>query len=358
MNYSLIMKPFHTVLLLLSALFITTNCAAQPPLKEVRLDARHIVFLLDSAAAAQAITYDKRDGYFEKVTLAEMSIQMKRALSPTDTREKVLPEYIAYLKSDVLDYSHAESKFTAEVIEKVFKTSESVAPGAFPDTLLLIKTKGRHYGDGVWYTRENCIIIPANELASKKTNPFTTTMFHELFHVYSRLQPKKSAQLYKLIGFESIGYENLRIPQQLSDRILHNPDGVDFAQKIILKQTDGSVKQAIPVIYANQPGFKAGNTEFFGYVEFNVYEVEQNTDGTWRVLTKEDGLTSTLSLQSQPDFFAQIKDNTGYIIHPDEVLADNFSFVMTRQKSPALTEKFSPAGKQLLADIEKVLKEK
>ena len=358
MNDVLITRYLQNILPFFLVVFLAANCQSQPALREVRLDARHIVFLLDSAAAAHSITYDKRDAYFERVTLAEMSIQMKQELGPTDTREKWLPAYLAFLKSDVSDYSHAESKFTAEVIEKVFKTSESVAPGIFPDTLFLIKTKGRHYGDGVWYTRENCIVIPANELASRKTNPFTTTMFHELFHVYSRLQPRKSAQLYQLIGFEAIGYQNLRLPAQLSERILHNPDGVDFAQKITLKQSDGSVKQAIPVIYANRPGFKPGSAEFFGYVEFNLFQIEKNEDGSWRVLTKDDGFTSTLSLDSQPDFFAQIRDNTGYIIHPDEVLADNFSFVMSRQKSPALTEKFSVAGKQLLTEIEKILKEK
>jgi len=358
MNNSLIMRRLQGAMLLVLVLSIATNCQSQPPLKEVRLDAKHIVYLLDSTAASHAITYDKRDGYFEKVTLVEMSIQMRKELAATDTREKWLPGYIEFLKSDVADYSHAESKFTAEVIEKVFKTSQSFAPGVFPDTLLLIKTKGRHYGDGVWYTRENCIVIPANELGSRKTNPFTTTMYHELFHVYSRLQPKKSAQLYQLIGFEAIGYQNLRMPPQLSERILHNPDGVDFAQKITLKQSDGTVKQAVPVIYANKTGYRSGINEFFGYVEFNLFEINQNADSTWQILTKEDGFTSTLSLDSQPDFFAQIRDNTGYIIHPDEVLADNFSFVMVRQKSPAMTEKFSAAGKQLLTEIEKVLKGK
>jgi hypothetical protein len=270
----------------------------------------------------------------------------------------MLPDYVAFLKSDVLNYTHAESKFTADVIKKVFETSESVSPGIFPDTLLLIKTKGRHYGDGVWYTRENCIIIPANELASQKTNPFTTTMFHELFHVYSRLQPKKSDQLYQLIGFEELGYNSLRIPKALSERVLHNPDGVDFAQKITLKQADGTVIEAVPVLYANQPGYQPGNNEFFGYVEFNLFQIEKNSDGSWRVITKDNGFTSTLSLDKQPDFFNQIKDNTGYIIHPDEVLADNFSFVMGRKKSSALTVKFSEGGKKLLDDIEKILKEK
>lgn len=344
-------------LCLLSVLFLL-ECKAQPAVKEVRLDGKHIVYLLDSTDAAKAITTDHRDAYFQKVRLTEMSIQMKRELTAADTREKMLPEYVAFLKSDVLSFSADEAKFTADVIKKVFETSEKVAPGIFPDTILLIKTKGRHYGDGVWYTRENCIIIPANELDSKKTNPFTTTMFHELFHVYSRLNPQKSDKLYQLIGFQEIGYQNLRIPPALSDRLLHNPDGVDFAQKITLRQADGSTIEAIPVLYANQAGYQSSITEFFGYLEFNLFQVEKNADGSWRVLTKEDGLTSTLSIDKQPDFFNQIKDNTGYIIHPDEVLADNFAFVMGRSKSAALTAKFSPAGKKLLDDIEQLLKEK
>lgn len=350
------MKILQNIPTFLLLLFCGVNCQAQAPLKEVRLDAKHIVFLLDSAAAGRAVTLDRSDGFFEKVKLAEMSIQMKRELTPSDTRESLLPAYMEYLKEDASDYTYAESKFTAEVIEKVFKTAESVAPGIFPDTLLLIKTKSRYYGEGVWYTRENCIIIPANELASKKTNPFTTTMYHELFHVYSRLHPAKSAELYQLIGFESIGYNNLRMPKSLSERILHNPDGVDFAQMIHLKQPDSTTIQAIPVISANNPGFKKGSDEFFSYLQFNLFQVEKNADGSWKVLTKEDGITSTLTLDSQPDFFRQIRDNTGYIIHPDEVLADNFSFIMVKQKSPALTVKFSLAGKQLLVDMEKILK--
>ena len=352
------MKNAQLLFALFLSLAFLTECEAQPPLREVRLDAKHIVLLLDSAAAATAITYDRRDTYFDKVTLGEMSIQMKKELGPKDTRASILPQYIAFLKSDVANYTHEESKFTADVIQNVFKTSESVAPGLFPDTLLLIKTKGRHYGDGVWYTRENCIIIPANELDARKTNPFTTTMFHELFHVYSRLNPKKSDQLYQLIGFQELGYESLRLPKALSERVLHNPDGVDFAQKITLRQADSTVIQAVPIIFANQKSFQPGSTEFFGYVEFNLYQIEQNKDGSWCVLTKDDGYTSLLSIDKQPDFFRQIKDNTGYIIHPDEVLADNFSFVMGRKKSSALTAKFSQGGKQLLDDIEKILKEK
>ncbi len=337
---------------------IALNCNAQAPVRELRLDASHIVFLLDSADAARAITFDHRDKYFELVTAGEMSIQMKKPLAAGQTRESLLPEYINFLKSDVESFSAADVEFTTGVMKKAFKTVSSVGAGIFPDTLKLIKTKGRHYGDGVWYTRENCIVIPANELEARKTNAFTTTIYHELFHVWSRLNPAKSRQLYQLIGFEGIGLQKLKIPARLAERVLYNPDGVDFAQKITLATADNSRIEAVPIIYSNHVGAKEGQNEFFGYLEFNLFRIEPESDGTWRIITKDDGFSSTLNLNELPDFFRQIKDNTGYIIHPDEVLADNFSFIMVQVNSPTYTSKFSEAGKKLLADMEGILKGK
>ena len=339
------------------ALF-TAACTAQTPVQEIRLDGKKVVLLLDSTAAAQAITTDRYDHYFDLVTTSEMSIQMKKPLTGSETRASLLPAYREFLKSDVSGFSAAESKFVAGVVAKAFRTVQAVAPGVFPDTLRLIKTKSRHYGDGVWYTRENCIIIPANELEAAKNNPFTTTLFHELFHVYSRLNPAKSAQFYKLIGFTGIGLDRLRLPSTLAERVLYNPDGVDFAQKITLRKEDGTTLDAIPIIYAKQVGLQPGENEFFGYVEFNIFPITPRPDGSWEVGVKEDGYSSPLQLDSQPDFFRQIKDNTGYIIHPDEVLADNFSFIMVQHNSPLYTQKFSPEGKKLLADMKAILQQK
>ncbi len=346
-----------TALLFCICLFISNACNAQQTTLEIHLGNGKVVQLLDSSDASKAITHDKMDGFFEKVTACEMSIQMKKALEPGQTRENLLPGYVQFLREDVSSFSADDIKFLTAVVQKMYKTVSEVGTAIFPDTLKLIKTKGRHYGDGVWYTRENCIIIPADEMAAKRTNAFTATMYHELFHVYSRLNPAKSAALYKLIGFESIGYENIAVPPALAERLFFNPDGVDFAQKISLAQKDNTTIQAVPVIYSNHVGYKEGNKEFFGYLEFNLYQIERQNDGKWQVKVKDDGFSSTLSMESQPDFFAQIKDNTGYIIHPDEVMADNFSFIMQERNGSKVTMKFSAPGKQLLADVEAVIKQ-
>jgi hypothetical protein len=339
-------------------LFIGTACNAQQPNTfELRLANGKVVLMLDSADASKAIVHDNKDGFFEKVTMGEMSIQMKKLLDPKQNRASLLQEYIRYLQSDVLSFNTDDVKFLTSVVEKMYKTVLEVNGGILPDTLKLIKTKGTHYGDGVWYTRENCIIIPVNELSARKTNPFTATMYHELFHIYSRLNPAKSAALYQLIGFEALGYNNLKVPPGLAERVFFNPDGVDYVQKITLVQEDKTTINAIPVIYGNNIGYN-GNNEFFGYLEFNLYQIDKQADGQWLVKVKEDGYSSVLKMEEQPNFFAQIKDNTGYIIHPDEVLADNFSFIMQERNGSKVSLKFSGPGKQLLVDMEAVLKGK
>ena len=343
----------------LFCLFFVFSCTAQRPdqIQLVKLDKHHLLLLPDSADAAHFIGEDRTDLFFERVTAVEMSIQMKQPLEANQTRIEMLPAFVDYLRRDMESFSAHESQVVAAVMQSVFNICQMVAPGLFPDTLIMLKTKGKHYGPSVYYTRENCIVIPADVLTDEMRWQFTTTMYHELFHVFSRLNPEKRARLYKLIGFETIGLHQLRLPEQLAARVLHNPDGVDFAQKITLDTGNGKMIDAIPVLYANHPGFRPEKQDFFSYVEFNLYQIEKTPEGAWKVLTQPDGYTSLLNLQNLPDFFRQIKDNTGYIIHPDEVLADNFAFLMQGKMNPQITAKFSESGKKLIADLEAVLKE-
>ena len=56
------------------------------------------------------------------------------------------------------------------------------------------------------------------------------------------------------------------------------------------------------------------------------------------------------------NIYKQIKDNTGYIIHPDEILADNFMFAMMYDNN-MLTTNFSEQGVFLIQGIQKLLHE-
>ena len=49
-----------------------------------------------------------------------------------------------------------------------------------------------------------------------------------------------------------------------------------------------------------------------------------------KVISDENGL-SIIDFKKQTDFFEQITDNSNYIIHPDELMADNFVIAVQSQ---------------------------
>jgi hypothetical protein len=217
----------------------------------------------------------------------------------------------------------------------------------------LIKSKAKQYGEGTWYTRESCIVIPFDALNKRDRAEFIGTLYHEIFHCYSRENPEKRAELYALIGFKATS-KILNMPRPLKDRILLNPDGVNFAVKIDLVQSPDKTISAFPILYSTEYQVIAKKKKFFDYMGFNLYEAideEPHID----VMTKSDGFTSSLSIKEQPDFMRQIGDNTGYIIHPDEVLADNFMFVCNSIKEPKSLDKFSVEGKVLIKKVKEIV---
>ncbi len=350
------MKPYALLLLLLWG---SWRCQAQPTSAgaiTLALDAKHTLRLLDSTEAATALLVDTIDHFFERVTAVEMSIQMKKPLQQGQNRDELLPAFQDYLQRDAATFSREEADFVLEVMREAWEICRALSPDLFPDTLLLIKIKGKPYGPSVYYTRQKAIIIPHDVLQLRRREDFLNTMFHELFHVYSRYHPHKRAQLYRRIGFEAIGMERLRLPSPLAQRILHNPDGVDFAQKITLTTPQGKTLHAVPIIYANHPGYTPQKRLFFTYLEFSLFEIAPADDGHWEVLTQSDGISSTLDMSKLPDFYRQIGDNTTYIIHPEEVIADNFALLMAVQKRPATLARLSEAGQQLVKDVEAILR--
>jgi hypothetical protein len=339
------------------ALFACFSCQSQTVPTTYISDAAtgKVVMLLSAKDASRAIITDSTYGFFNLITPAEMSVQMKKPVTPGTSRDSMLRDYLAFLAAEPIDFSAKNVEFIRRVITEMYSTVAAVNTGILPDTMRLIRSRENHYGQGVWYTRENCIIIPDGELADENIKAFTTTMFHELFHVYSRLNPGKSRELYKCIGFEPIGLDNLVLPEKLSERVLYNPDGVDYAQKIELRQSDNSTITAIPVIWSNNYGYTQSKKRFFDYVEFNLYPVSKDDTGKWLVKVEPDGLSSPLNIRDQPDFFRQIRENTGYIIHPDEVLADNFAFIMRETKGEDIRKNLKPEGISLLEEIRRII---
>jgi len=196
------MKNF---LLLLPIIFLWT-CKSQPQTTPLlHLSENHKVIFLDSLEAGEAITKDDKENFFSLVTPLDISIQMKKNFETATPRNEIVNEYKSFLKKDVLDFSKEEMEYVNEVFKEAYEMSNKVSFAIFPKEIKLIKTHANHYGQGAYYTRENCIIIPKDELELRNKEGFLETMFHEISHIYTRYHPEKQKALYKLIGFSNIG---------------------------------------------------------------------------------------------------------------------------------------------------------
>ncbi len=314
------------------------------------------VFLADSTKAAELIVIDATDNIFDKMTDVDMCVQMKKNYPAETFHNQIVNDYTSFLQQDVAGFTDDEAAYVKNTMKDVFYYCEKISKDIFPKKLNIIKTKGKHYGNGVYYTRENCIIVPADVLKNKGKDEFFSTMIHEVFHVYSRLNPEKREKLYELIGFRQLK-ENLILSDLLKNRVLLNPDGIDFRYYISLQIAPDKEIRAVPIIYSNEPTFKKNKPSFFNYLKFELFEIKVINYKTVEVVTKKDG-SSTLNLKELPDFWRQIRENTQYIIHPDEILADNFMFLVKEQKDKSVTEKFNQEGKNLIEEIKNIIIQK
>ncbi|MEM1323114.1 MAG: hypothetical protein AAGG75_22810 [Bacteroidota bacterium] len=341
---------------LLSLLLIfscKTQQKVQQELPSVDFGTGQKVTILDSTAASQAIIVDNMEGFFEHINILDMSIQMKASYSEAEksNRAQILSDYKAYLQKDVTNFTPQDIELINKTFKEIYELSNKLNTNIFPQEIKLIKTHGTHYGNSVYYTRENCIVIPKNELESPNPEAFLNVMIHELFHIYSRLNPQKRAALYQLIGFTSVGgLADLKMVDSLRQRVLLNPDGVNFAQSITLQDKTNGTMMAIPIILANEFDYRPEKASFFSYLAFELYQIKPPYSRLVKVLSKSNG-DSLKPLSRHPDFHRQIRDNTGYIIHPDEVLADNFIYLLLDIRQPGYIDKFSEEGRKLLAQI-------
>ena len=333
------------------------SCRPAPSQSVLQLSDGHQVVFLDSLQAARAIVKDEVEGFFDQITPLDMAIQMGKPLPDTFHREALLADYRAFLRSDVESFSEEGQKLLREAFRQAFELTEKLHPGLFPTGIRLIKTKGLHYGPSVYYTREDCIIIPENELREGNRSGLLEVMLHEVFHIYSRYHPEEKKALYRLIGFEPIT-KPLSFPDSLAGRLLLNPDGIDVSYAVTLKLPEDSQSvRAIPLIVSSQPNYSPALPQFFAYLDFQLYPIQEEA-GSYRVVT-QGGYRSPLPSPGKiANFFEQIGDNTNYIIQPDEVLADNFVFLVLAQAGEAdfALSNYSERGQEVLRGIEQVLK--
>lgn len=228
-------------------------------------------------------------------------------------------EFLNHVSMCVMPWNDSELSYLKKAInglpEKLLLYNKFL-----PERIVFIKTSGQEEG-GAAYTRQNAIILPEKSL----TAPFIQTqkkIVHELFHVISRQNPKLRDHLYQVIGFSNCS--NLELPQSLKHLKITNPDA-PLNNHFISLQYDGESMDFIPILISKSHHYdmdKGG--EFFNYLKFQFIRVRIDEHSNPIPQLSENKLPQLVGLNQVENFFSQVGTNTRYILHPEEILADNF----------------------------------
>jgi hypothetical protein len=220
--------------------------------------------------------------------------------------------------------------------------------------IALVKTTGEEEF-GAAYTRVRAIMLPARVTSWPTTDPRSAyfLLAHEVFHVLSRADSRLRDDLYALLGFKTVtGFE---YPAELEERRISNPDAFEYLHTVTVQSGSESV-DVLPVIQSLLPLNEVIQLpDFFDALDIVLLSVDTSTgearrDGNGDLITYNFGNTNWVPLMLR---------NSSFIIHPEEILADNFA-TLIEWRSDGVLPPANPAGDpandvDLLVAIEDVL---
>ncbi|MGI8981187.1 MAG: hypothetical protein ACR2FY_18325 [Pirellulaceae bacterium] len=263
-----------------------------------------------------------KDAFTQSLSRFDLQVRLKR------TENATLEEWKKWVAAEVLPWSDEEIAHVKPAVTVLAEKLKKLKL-PLPEKVLLVHMSGKEEADAA-YTRANAIMLPTKVL-SYAPDDLEGLLCHELFHVLSRHDARARQQLYGIIGFRAC--EEIPLPAQLKDRKLTNPDAPQINCTIDLK-IEGRVVTATPVLYASAENYDAEKGgSLFRYMTFRLMVVEKK-DGKWQPAAS-GGNPILLEPRQTASFMEQIGKNTGYIIHPDEILADNFIQLVKENKKVA-----------------------
>ena len=279
---------------------------------EVRLSPTSVVKFADAREGAAALA--RRDDYIQQLSPFDLQVRTKTA-QPVSTEQ-----FLQFVASHARDWTPDEIARITPLLEAL---ARKLAPWKlqFPAEILLVKTSGQEEG-GAAYCRGAAIVLPQNMIDNRRDN-LAKVLPHEIFHVLSSHNPELRQRLYATIGFAPCG--EIALPDALARRKITNPDA-PLNNYFIKCMWQGRDAEWLPVLISKSDYDPAAGGTLFSYLDFKLLLLE-NQNGVRRAALVE-GNPVLVEPAELPDFARQIGDNTKYIIHPEEVLADNFVFLL------------------------------
>ena len=292
-------------------------------------------FEFASAADGRALIA-ARDEYIARLSPLERALKAKSA---TPVSEQA---FLDVLAAGVRDWSAGERAAVEQALAAMRPAlAELKLP--LPARVIFVRTNGAGEG-GASHTRGQAVMLTDDALRQAGRLPHVVA--HELFHVASRNDRRWRDAMYATIGFVVI--DEVTLPPALAARRITNPDAprLDVALRV------GERAQPLwvtPVLQATVDRYDpARGTEFFATLQLVWLEVGRGDAPPVRAQVSE--APRLLRTPELVGFAEQVGRNTGYVIHAEEILAENFAQLVTGQPphSPEVHERLRKALREFV----------
>ena len=294
-----------TMALFLLLLLLMTGCFAQK--KPAMTDDSMMDHAYESKEEAVEILRSL-DYYFDDFSRYALDYK-------TDQKDATLQDYMDFAIQQMEEFSEDEKNAIDALLAEINADAEK-AGITLPalDRITFVKTTQLEECGSLAYTHGTMIFFGDNFLDQIESNHdyAKEIMWHEIFHCLTRNNPEFRKDMYSIIHF-TVNDTDYGVPEVLKDSYIPNPD-VEHHDAYASFNINGEMKDCYLVFYATKPYEKKGDVFF---------------DCMGIALVPIDGSNTFYPSDQCSNMNDVMGSNTGYLIDPEECMADNFRFAMT-----------------------------
>ena len=240
-------------------------------------------------------------------------------------QEATLEDYKEFAGQQVLEWTDTEKELIERcmtVVEASFEDNGWKLPPL--ETIVFIRTTMLEEGGALGYTHGTQIYLSAMleqyaALPPEQTDaPLATVLAHELFHCLTRCNPDFRKDMYSIIHFTA-EEEEYELPASVKEYFIANPD-VEHHNAHATFLIDGRETECYTAFVTT----KHCENETESFMDLGI-----------TALVPTDGTDTWYRAEQASNFDEVFGTNTGYVIDPEECMADNFSYaVIYGEKGP------------------------
>lgn len=289
---------------------------------------KKISYRFATRAEAQMLITDI-DNFTNKLNSFDIDLR----LGKNDGRKS---ELLRLAMNETLNWGEDEKKKITDALKSLqTKIDKQKLKINYPQEMILVKTSMKEEMNVAAYTRKNWIALGEKYIKESTKEELEYLLAHEIFHLLTRSNKEFKKSVYSVIGF-NVSDRELFFPIDVIEKRISNPD-IELYDSFAEFTINGQKQKCSMIIYSKIP-FVPEKT-LADYLNIGLIPLNDNL-----IPLQNDGKTIIYNIEQAEDFYDKVGRNTKYIINPEEILADNFAYLLIQKKNlpnPEILEKIA-----------------